>query len=333
MPDDQILGLNAPQISGLIFRRFRGEADYARMVRVLRESERPEEVQDEDIPGAIRPSAHFDPYQDMILVEIEGDLIGYGRITRVDDSGDEWVYSLRGYLLPKWRRRGIGGAMLSWLEDRVRHVAWSHGEDKPVYTRAGAKQHQEGLAILLERSGYQPLRYFYVMVRPTLEDILDLPLPPGIEVRPALPEHFRAIWKAIDETARDEWGYRPFSEKDYQAWLKDPLLSPQLWQIAWDISKHRVVGHVLTYIDHAENAQANRKRGYTEGIGVLRDWRMRGLASALIMLSLKSQKAAGMEESGLVVDCASATGAVQLYERSGFHVVERNAVYRKRINR
>ena len=57
---------------------------------------------------------------------------------------------------------------------------------------------------MLENSGYQPIRYFYEMVRPTLDDIPEFPLPECLEVRPVLPEHYRAIWQSIDETSQDE---------------------------------------------------------------------------------------------------------------------------------
>jgi mycothiol synthase len=299
------------------------------MTAVVQASERPEER--EPIPGALQKKPNFDPTEHLILVEIDGNLVGYARITHIDETEESREYGLLGYLLPAWRRKGIGSAMLGWLEERARELERSHADGKPATLRAGAKGVQEGLRALLERSGYQPIRYFFVMLRPTLDDIPDLPLPPGIEVRAALPEHYPAIWKAIDETARDEWGYRPFSEEDYQSWMKNPSFQPDLWQIAWDTAAEVVAGHVLTYIDHAENEGWGRKRGYTEGIGVVPAWRRRGLAAALIAHSLQAQKSAGMEESGLVVDSENSSGALSLYERCGFHVVERNAVYRKRM--
>ena len=82
-------------------------------------------------------------------------------------------------------------------------------------------------------------------------------------------------------------------------------------------------------VDHEQNEQLNRKRGYTEGIGVDRTWRRRGLARALIALSLQAQKAAGMSESALAADSDSISGVTGLYESCGFQVVRRNAVYRK----
>jgi ribosomal protein S18 acetylase RimI-like enzyme len=99
--------------------------------------------------------------------------------------------------------------------------------------------------------------------------------------------------------------------------------------VAWEITTHQVVGHVLTYIDQDENEQFHRKRGYTEGIGVIQSWRQRGLARALISQSLLAQKAAGMAESALVVDSERSSGATRLYAGCGFQIVKTDTVYRK----
>jgi ribosomal protein S18 acetylase RimI-like enzyme len=168
------------------------------------------------------------------------------------------------------------------------------------------------------------------MLRPTLEDIPDFPLPPGVEVRPAQPEHFRAIWTSIEEISVDEWGSQKLTENEYQAWQADKShFQPELWQIAWDTANELVAGHVLTFIDHLENAKFQRKRGYTEDIGVVRAWRRKGLARALIARSLRAQKEAGMLESALGVDSENPSGATRLYEACGFQVARQDAIYRK----
>ena len=182
---------------------------------------------------------------------------------------------------------------------------------------------------MLERSGYQPARFFYEMVRPTLDDIPEFPLPDGVEIRTVIPDHYPAIWKLVDETSQDEWGYQKPSQDDYQEWLTSPHFQPDLWQVAWDVASNQVVGTVLTFIHHAENKQFNRQRSYTEGIGVDRSWRRRGLARALISRSLQDQKAAGMTESALVADSDSTSNVVCLYESCGFQIVKKDTLYRK----
>jgi ribosomal protein S18 acetylase RimI-like enzyme len=192
-----------------------------------------------------------------------------------------------------------------------------------------ATQSQTGTAAMLERAGYQPTRHFYGMVHPSLDDIYEFSLPDGLEIRSVTPEHYQAIWKSIDDTSKDEWGYKEPTEDDYQEWLASPHFQPHLWQVAWDIATNQVIGHVLTFIDDGENEQFARKRGYTEGIGVDPSWRRRGVARALITRSLQAQKAAGMRESALVADSDSTSNVIRLYESCGFQIVKRDTMYRK----
>jgi mycothiol synthase len=167
--------------------------------------------------------------------------------------------------------------MLDWLKSHLSEVANSHHTPIPNF-QVNVTQYQEGTAIMLQRAGYQPIRYFYEMVRPCLDDIVEFSLPDGLEFRPVKPEHYQALWMSVDDTSKDEWGYIEPSENDYQEWLTSPHFQPHLWQVAWDIVNNQIVGHVLTFIDVEENNQLNRKRGYTEGVGVDRNWRRRGVA-------------------------------------------------------
>jgi mycothiol synthase len=183
---------------------------------------------------------------------------------------------------------------------------------------------------LLERSGYRPVRHSHTMVRPSLDDIPDYPLPDGIELRPAKPEHFRQIWEAARDAFTDHWGAGVQTEDDYREWLADPILMDAgLWQVAWDTATNQVAGQVRTFIDANDNARYHRLRGYTEFISVGRPWRKRGLARALIALSLRAQQARGMTESTLGVDSQNTSGANRVYEDCGFEVVSTKTTYQK----
>ncbi len=324
----------APVIDGLVFRRFRGPSDYAPMAAVITASAAADDheraVTAEDIALSYGHLTHSDPYQDMIFVEIDGRLVGYGRGEWQEELEGPHVFNLVGYLVPEWRRRGIGAAMLRWLEDRLRDVAATLPPGRERYFQTGAPLSAVGLVALLERAGYAPVRYAHDMVRPSLDDIPDFPLPEGLEVRPALPEHYRAIWDADDEAFRDHWGYIPHTEEDYLGWMESKrFFQPHLWQIAWDTATNEVAGQVKTYIDEPENEKFNRRRGYTEGISVRRPYRRRGLARALIARSLRLQREMGMTESALGVDSENLSGATRVYEDCGFRTVKRYAVYRK----
>jgi mycothiol synthase len=324
---------NAPSIPGLSFRHFQGERDHAQIAAVLTASEAADhvarQVKAENIANAYKQMNNCDPFKDIIIAEVGGNMVGYARGWWENDSQAGRLYHHNGFLRPEWRRKGIGSALLGWMEEHLREMAESIHPKSAGFFQVNASQYQTGIVAMLERAGYQPARYFYQMVRPSLDEISEFPLPEGLELRPVLAEHYPAIWKSRDDTSKDEWGYTEPTEDDYQEWLASPHFQPHLWQVAWDTATNQVAGHVLTFINIDENEQQNRKRGYTEGVGVDQSWRRRGVARALISRSLQAQKAAGMTESALVADSDSTSNVIQLYESCGFQIIKRDTIYRK----
>lgn len=325
---------DAPAVSDLAFRHFRGAEDYPKMVAVIAASveadriERTDSV--EDIANAYSHLVNCDPYQDMIFAEINNEVIGYSRGFWRQEENGPYIYSSTGFLVPAWRRKGIGTSMLRWIENRMRVIAESRPSGEISLLEGFAADGNVSLAALLKKNNYKPLRYFVEMVRHDLENIPDFPMPDGLEVRPVLTEHYQAIWDTDQEAFRDHWGYSEPTEEEYQEWLDNKkVFQPQLWQIAWDINTNEIAGQVRTFINFAENEKYNRKRGYTEFISVRRPWRKRGLARALIVRSLQLQKEQGMTESALGADSDNISGATRVYEDCGFQMTKRNTLYRK----
>ncbi len=182
------------------------------------------------------------------------------------------------------------------------------------------------MALLLSE-GYAAVRHGFDMVRPDLENIQDCQVPYGLDVRPVRPEHYRLIHAASMEAFQDSWGFSLQDAEPLEAWLDKPNFDPSLWRVAWD--GDQVAGMVLSFIDSDENLEYNRKRGYTENICVRRPCRRRGLARALIALSLHALQERGMTEAALGVDSQNATGALDLYESMGYCTVKRTSFYRK----
>jgi mycothiol synthase len=345
MTSDAIQLPDAPGIHGLRFRRFRAGDDFNHMATITRVSAEVDDTERadtaEELAKMYEHLTNSDPYTDMIFAEVDPgagrapEVIGYSRgAWRIKGSGasGEYWYMFFGRLLPHWRHKGIGHAMLRWVEGRLREIAAAHPTEVEKYFISLAAQGETGLAAMLEKTGYQPVRYFFEMVRPDLENIHNTPLPEGLELRPVLSEHYQAIWNADNEAFRDHWGYSEPSEQDYQAWLVDKTsFQPELWQVAWDIATNQVAGQVRTYIDHEQNKLYHRQRGWTEAISVRRPFRRRGLARALIAESLRVQKQAGMTESALGVDSENLSGATKIYEDCGFRVVKTETIYRKAL--
>ncbi|HET9910114.1 MAG TPA: GNAT family N-acetyltransferase [Anaerolineales bacterium] len=336
LKNDEIQVGDAPAIAGLTFRRFRGEEDYPKMIAVIAASAEADKIERvdtvEDVARVYSHLVNCDPYQDMIFAEINDEVIAYSRGSWFQEENGPRIYASMGFLVPAWRRKGIGSTLLRWVENRLRAIADSHAIVEKSFLQGFADSENVGLATMLEKNGYKPIRYVVQMVRPNLENIPDFQLPDGLDVRPVLPEHYRAIWEADAEAFRDHWGYAEPTEVDYKDWQENKIIfQPDLWQIAWDKNTNEVAGQVRTYINASENEKFNRKRGYTEFISVRRPWRKQGVARALIVRSLRLQKERGMTESALGADSENISGATRVYEDCGFHVTKRSAIYRKPI--
>jgi GNAT superfamily N-acetyltransferase len=321
----------APKIRGLSFRCFAGESDFPKMAEVIQgckevdQLERAESA--EDIQRSYQHLVNSDPYEDRLFAEVHGETVGYSRVSWHEQSDGKRIYLHFGFLLPEWRHKGIGRAMMRYNQRRLRTIAARHPNHVPRFYESFAADTEHSAEALLRSDGYKPVRHFYRMLRPDLEDIPESPMPAGLQVRQVLPEHYELIRAASLEAFRDHWGFSEDMEPDIQEWLDDPNFNPDLWMVAWD--GDQVAGMVLNYIDQKENEVYQRMRGWTENICVRRPWRRQGLAKALIARSLHLLKDIGMQEAALGVDTQNLSGALRLYERMGYQPDKRFTTYRK----
>lgn len=271
------------------------------------------------------------PLEDVWLAQAGDEVAGYIRCWPWTQADGTRFYGQLGFVAPHWRGRGVGTALLAWAEQRQRTLAAQHPQAPGHLHHAFVMQGEDARAALLEKAGYRPVRHFFTMLRPSLDDIADFPLPSQLEVRAVQPEHYRIIWESHLENFHTHWGYAPQTEEDYQAWLQGRTFQPHLWQVAWDTRTGEVAGQVRTFIDDSYNFTRTRLRGWTEFISVREKWRRQGVARALISRSLRAQREAGMVESGLGVDAGNISGATRVYADCGFIVEKRNTAYRKAV--
>lgn len=329
--NDSIIVPDAPKIAGLTFRRFRKDPDYRHMLEIERVCRRADDIKHstslEEIINAYEHLTNCDPYEDMILAEVDGQVIGYGRVFWEKLSEGIRIYNLYCHLLPEWRHKGIGTAMLHYNQSRTRHIAAEHPQDGPRYYQSWAADTETSTKWLLDAEGYEAVRTESSLVRDLLEPIPEAQLPEGLEIRPVKPEHIWPIFYAANEAFQDHWGFRPTEDEEFKSWMNDPNFRPELWKVAWD--GDQVAGSVQNYFNPEENDEFYRKRGYTEGISTRRPWRKRGLATALIVESMKMFKEMGMTETAHGVDAENTSGALRLYQRLGYKVVKQYTTYRK----
>jgi mycothiol synthase len=321
----------APALDGLRFRRPRqDDADYDAIAELIGRASRADDALWFPSGRMLREEweegdrDEFDANRDAIVATIEGRIAAVGGVYRVMRNSRA-VYQLWGHVDPAWRRRGIG---TTHLRENLRNAEWrsaQHGDGRPgdrpeVRTLVG--EHEADAAAILTAAGLIPIRWSFVMRRPTLDDIPAAPLPGDLELRPVEPDHHRAIILADDEAFRDHWEPRDFTESSFRALFEHADLSTELWVVAWDGAE--VAGSVQTWIWPEENERIGVRRGWLESISVRRPWRRRGVARAMTAEALRRLKAAGMDEAMLGVDAANATGALTLYLGLGFEVDHRS---------
>ena len=274
------------------------------------------------------PSEKFDPLRDVTIAELDGKGVGYGERSWVDTTIDNFrEYRNDGAVLPQWRRRGIGTALMAENIRRNRELAETHDSDRPRMLGSWTSDRMAGAVALVKSFGFEKARWFFEMIRPLDQPIPDLPLPDGLEVRPVTTDMVRRIWKADVEAFQDHWGGFDDSEESLRRWLDRPSFDPSLWVVAFDGDK--VAGASINAIEKAENEALGVRRGWLHSVFTRRPYRRRGLAGALVARSLKVIKERGMDTGILGVDADNPTSALGVYERVGFVVEERSTAWRK----
>jgi mycothiol synthase len=273
--------------------------------------------------------AGFDPARDVMLAEVDGALVGYAWVEWVDTTDAQREFRVGGYVHPDWQARGIGRRLLAWQEAHARTHPAATSSTRPLMLGTWSSDLNARKVRLLAAAGYAPARFFFEMLRPTLDEVEVPPLPDGLEVRPIGHDRDsqKQLWDADVEAFQDHWGGFDASDAAFEAWLARPSRDAGLWVVAWDGGE--IAGAVVNTIYHSDNEAYGRHRGWLDSVFVRRAWRRRGLGAALVAQALVRLREAGMDEAMLGVDSDNPSGALGLYERAGFAVHRRSAAYRK----
>ena len=269
-----------------------------------------------------------------MVAELEGKVIGYSRAywSRKIQSG--YCYNHFCVLDPEWYGKGIREAMAVWNEKRLREIAKQHPDTESKEFQTWSLSNEDIWISIIESRGYEKVRYGYTMTRPLTGEIPTAkqhPLPEGLELRPAKPEHYRKVWESDIEASKDGWEMSEVCEERYLRWSEQKEFQPEKWQIAWDLETGEVAGAVQPFINEEENKAFDRLRGYSEYIHVSRNWRGKGVAKSLIASSFEVLKDLGMEEACLGVDAENPTGALNLYKAMGFEADKTFFTFRKKL--
>jgi mycothiol synthase len=225
------------------------------------------------------------------------------------------------YVHPAFTGRGLGRFLMEWGET----WALDHSDEAPPDAQIDVRQFVPQADLdgqtLLQEHGYEPVRSTWVMRILLDDEPPEAEWPEGIEPRPFRPgQDEREVYEAVEEASKDLWG-RPRST--YERFLKftqHQKNAADLWILAQN-AEGNIVGTSLGEI--VEGA------GWIGNVGVLRQYRRRGIGHALLKATFAAFHRLGVRDVRLRVDVDSPTSAPRLYERAGMHPLSTFILHQK----
>ncbi|WP_399082085.1 GNAT family N-acetyltransferase [Streptomyces sp. BBFR2] len=313
--------------AGFGFRPYRGDEDHGAMAAVRLGCAERDGVDAHSVVEGVPTAAEIaeasakleEPSRNQILVVRDGSVVGYSTIRWWQERDDTWLYLHRGFLLPGHRHQGIGSAMLSWAEDRIRRLVEQQGTARTAVIGANATASEQDATALLLAAGY---RRVFSLVELELSDLRQLPeqgseLPAGIRVSPIGPSHYRAAWRTVVDSYADtgftqKWPFQDFID----------TADPACWRAAW--SGQDMAGVALCSI-----RRHDRTVGEVEELSVRTDQRRLGIGRALLLDGLRSLRQQGATTARLFTGTANPHRSYDLYESVGFRRQNEYVRYRK----
>lgn len=237
-----------------------------------------------------------------------------------------------GAVHPDYRGQGYGSLLMDWVAGRARRNLEQAPPQARVAIRVSAVNTETESLALFERYGYSPIRHFWQMEIAMQPDAIPAPQwAEGIRVRTYVPgQDDRPVHAAMEAAFRDHWGFMPLPFEDWMtAMVNASTFEAALWFLAVaDTPKgEQIAGISLCKIGTMDDPDA----GYVMDLGVVREYRRRGIALALLQHSFAAFHRRGVLKVALGVDAASLTGATRLYEKAGMHVARQQTLYEKAL--
>ena len=291
-------------------------AEWARLVLAVEESYGREEILGADDLVEDLRDPDVDPERGTIAAFSEGSMIAYAGLRASPGLTGRHEMYLSGAVHPGQRGRGLGTRLLAWAEQAALPLHQARYPGRPLALSASCPAGQGDALALFAAAGYQQARWFHFMSRDLAGAVPGGQLPEGTRITGYAPGLSRAARQVRDEAFRDHWGSTPTSAESWQHFVGHQAFRPAFSFLAY--LGGEPAGARLEVLCVGFRAVSGRRECYFATIGVTRQARGRGIASALIRRSLAAAHADGCTAATLYVDAGSPTGALTLYEHLGF---------------
>jgi mycothiol synthase len=214
------------------------------------------------------------------------------------------------FLFPLVHPEAQGGGIEAWLLSWGETLADERGSDG---IRTEAPDVDGARHDLLRARGYVHVRSSFTMWKSLEPDEHAATAPPGVEIRAYEDADERVLYEVNEASFADHWGFRPTSLESFNEELHGDDWDPSLVFLA--DADGETVGHVIAF--------RFQTGGHVGSLGVVKEWRGRGIATALLRRTFAELARRGMPEVRLGVDAQNPHGAVALYERVGMTILRR----------
>lgn len=331
VPSDGFQAEEKSQVQGVVFRKFRGGSDIGQMWHVRQEVAKWDRVDPQSSREGLPTEEEFvkewtgaeigNP--ECVIVEKANQVIGYSRILWWTENDNKRVYLHLGWLLPGWRHQGIGTAMLHLCQSLIGEMVARDGITTKVELATNVSSTEQDAARLMEVEGYKIVHTLSDMVLSDLVALAPANFPPGIEVRPVISEHFRAVYEVYADAYSTFEMAQKADEQAFQDFVAYELAGDTaLYRVAW--SGEQAVGIVLCHLRNGV--------GTVDNVEVRKAFQRRGIARALLTEALQNLAARGIQTARLFTAANDREGARSLYESLGFREVKQHYFYRKTFN-
>lgn len=262
--------------------------------------------------------------------DANGRVVAHGSVT-LSPGQDTLVRSiLDGGVHPELRARGIGRQLLAWQIARAQQQLATSSKPLPGWIQAFTDERAPQNSRLFERAGLTCVRYFLSLDRRLDEPVQSITLGAGIRLAPYSAALSPAVKAARDESFRDHWSSQPISDEGWSSFVDGETFRTELSFVAYGtdaFGSESLVGFIMTTVNEDDWAEAGYSSSYINLVGVLRGWRGRHIAQALLAAQMTASRNLGHERVTLDVDSDSPTGALALYTGMGFFATNRELAF------
>ena len=261
---------------------------------------------------------------DVRLAVVAGELAGYLYAYHLPSDVQLERCYLFGRVDPAFRGRGVGRTLMAWGVERAGERLRSSASALPKVVRVDGPVELDDAHRLFARFGFTPVRWFEELLRP-LADLPPRHTVDGVRIVPWPADRDDEIRHEKDTAFEDHWGSTPTTAARWHQIVHGVGSRTDLSRVALDVHD-RVVAHCLCKRFPDDDDLLGRRDGWIDNLGTLREWRGRGIASALIIEALHAFAAEGLTHASIEVDADSPTGAARLYRALGFEPIRRAVV-------